>query len=61
MIWDTIDKANFPHNLLLNNAQVSKIRQAFPNCSMANIKFSKIDLSKAAQLGEGFQANVLHL
>ena len=42
---------NFPHKLLLTNTQVSKIRKAFANGSSANIKFSKTQLSKFAQLG----------
>ena len=35
------DQANFPHILVLNNTQVSKICKAFSNGSSANIKFSK--------------------
>ena len=51
------DEANFPNKLLLTNTQVSKIRKAFTNGSLANIKFSKTQLSKV-QSG-GF--NILNL
>ena len=40
------DETNFPHKLLLTDTQVSKIRKAFANGSLANIKFSKTQLSK---------------
>ena len=45
------DETNFPHKLLLTNTQVSKIRKAFANGSSANIKFSKIQLSKMIHSG----------
>ena len=38
-------EANFPYNILLNDTQVSKIRKAFANVSLANIKFSRTELS----------------
>ena len=46
---DSNDETNFPHELLLTDAQVSKIRKAFGNGSSANIKFSKTQLSKMIQ------------
>ena len=51
------DEANFPNKLLLTNRQVSKIRKAFTNGSLANIKFSKTQLSKVKSGG----FNVLNL
>ena len=45
------DETNFPHKLLLTDTQVSKIRNAFGKSSSADIKFSKTQLSKIAQLG----------
>ena len=44
MIGD--DKTNFPHKLVLNNRQVSNIRQTFGNHSLADIRLSKTQLSK---------------
>ena len=44
MIGD--DKTNFPHKLVLNNRQVSNIRQTFVNHSSADIRLSKTQLSK---------------
>ena len=46
MIGESNDKANFPHELLLTDRQISSIRKAFSNNSSANIKFSKTQLSK---------------
>ena len=46
MIGDSNDKANFPHELLLTDRQVSSIRKAFANNSSVDIKFSKTQLSK---------------
>ena len=51
MIGDSNDKANFPHELLLTNRQVSIIRIAFGNNSSHDIKFSKTQLSKMIQSG----------
>ena len=42
-------EANFPYKLLLTNTQVSRICKAFANGSSANIKFSKIQLSRMVQ------------
>ena len=52
MIGDSNDEANFPHELLLTNRQVSSIRKAFSNNSSVDIKFSKTQLSKIIQSGE---------
>ena len=51
MIGDSNDKANFPHELLLTDRQVSSIRKAFSNNSSADIEFSKNQLSKMIQSG----------
>ena len=45
------DETDFPHKLLLTNTQVAQIRKVFANDSLANIKFSKTQLSKIVQLG----------
>ena len=49
MIGDSNDEANFPHELLLTDRQVSSIRKAFSNNSSVDIKFSKTQLSKIIQ------------
>ena len=41
MIGDSKDEANFPHELLLTDRQVSSICKAFSNNSSVDIKFSK--------------------
>ena len=51
MIGDSNDQTNFPHELLLTDRQISTIRNAFPNNSSVDIKFSKIQLSKMIQSG----------
>ena len=51
-------ETNFPHNLLLGDTQVSRLRKAFANGSSANIKLSKTQLSKMVQLG-GFLGRLL--
>ena len=51
LIWSSNDETNFPHKLLLTDTQVSKICKAFTNGSSANIKVSKIQLSKMLQQG----------
>ena len=58
MIGDSNDEANFPHELLLTDRQVSSIRKAFSNNSSADIKFSKTQLSKMIQSG-GFLGKLL--
>ena len=45
-IVNSNDKTNFPHQLLLTDTQVSKLRKVFPNSSTANIKFSKTQFCK---------------
>ena len=51
MIGYSNDETNFPHKLILTDTEVSKIRKAFANDSLANIKFSKTQLSKMIQSG----------
>ena len=56
MIGD--NETNFPHQLSLTNRQVSNLHKAFSNQSSADIKLSKIQLSKMIQLG-GFLGSLL--
>ena len=49
MIGESNDEANFLHELLLTDRQVSSIRKAFLNNSSADFKFSKTQLSKIIQ------------
>ena len=49
-VGDSNDEANFPHHLMLTHTQISSIRKTLANNSSANIKFSKIWLSKIVQL-----------
>ena len=58
IIGDSYDKANFPHELLLTNRQVSSICKAFANNSSVDIMFSKAQLSKMIQSG-GFLGKLL--
>ena len=58
MIGDSNDEANFPHELLLTDRQVSSICKAFSNNSSVDIKFSKTQLSKMIQSG-GFLGKLL--
>ena len=51
VIGGSIDGANFPHNLLLNDIKLSRFRKAFANGSSANITFSITQLSKTIKLG----------
>ena len=51
VIGDSNDNANFPHELLLTDRQVSSIRKGFANNSSVDIKFSKTQLSKMIQSG----------
>ena len=39
------NEANFPHELLLTNRQVSNLRKSFANNSSTDIKLSKTQLS----------------
>ena len=50
LIGNSNDEITFLHKLLLTDPHISKIRTAFANISSANIKFSKIQLSKIVQL-----------
>ena len=58
MIGDSNVETNFPHMLLLTNRHFSRISKTFSNDSLANIKFSKIQLSKMIQL-RGFIGRLL--
>ena len=58
MIGDSDDKANFPHELLLTNRQVSNLRKAFANNFSTHIKLSKTQISKMIQSG-GFLGRLL--
>ena len=60
MIVDSNDKINFPHELLLTNRQVAKLRKAFANNSTTNINIilPKSQLSKVMQSG-GFLGRLL--
>ena len=51
VVGDSNDKNNFPHNFLLTNTQVSKLRKAFANNSSVNIKLSKTQLHKIGKSG----------
>ena len=44
LIGSSNDETNFPYKLLLTNTQVSKIRIAFANDSLANMRFSRTQL-----------------
>ena len=46
VVGDSNDENNFPHKLLLINAQFLRFREAFPNNSSAHIKLSKTQLHK---------------
>ena len=56
MIGD--NEANFPHELLLTDRQVSNLRKSFANNSSTDIKLSKTQLSKIIQSG-GFVGRLL--
>ena len=58
IIGDSNDVANFLHELLLTDRQISSIRKAFPNNSSADIKLSKTQLSKMTQ-SRGFLGKLL--
>ena len=58
MIGDSHDEANFPHELLVRDRQVSSIRKAFANNLSADIKFLRTQLSKMIQSG-GFFGELL--
>ena len=54
------DENNFWYELLLTNTQVSKLRKAFANNFLDNIKLSKTQLHKIGQSG-GFLGRLLGL
>ena len=65
LIGNSNDETNFPHNLLLTDTHVSKIRKVITNGSSANFhinknktKISKIQSSKMIQSG-GILADLL--
>ena len=58
MIGGSIDKVNFPQELLLTGRQVSSIHKAFANNSSVDIKFSRTQLSKMILSG-GFLGKLL--
>ena len=58
MIGGSNDEANFLHELLLTDRQVSSICKSFANNSLADIKFSKTQLSKMIQ-SRGFLGKLL--
>ena len=49
LIRNCNDETNFPHELLITNTQVPKIRKAFANGSPGTIKVAKSQLSKTIQ------------
>ena len=51
MLLQIVDGNNFPHRLLITNAQVSKLRKAFENGLSSNIKLSETRLQKIGQSG----------
>ena len=51
VVGDANDETNFLHKLLSTNTQVSRVCKASAKGSSANIKFSKFQLCKMAQLG----------
>ena len=41
MVYESTDETNYSQKSLLTNTQISRLRKAFANGSLANIKFSK--------------------
>ena len=58
VVGDSNDVNNFPHKLLLTNTQVSRLRKAFANGSLPNIKLPKTEFHKLRQSG-GFLGRLL--
>ena len=58
IIGNSVDKINFPHELLLTNRQIASLRKAFANYLSTDIKLSKAQLSKMIQPG-GFLGKLL--
>ena len=52
------DETNFPHKLLLTNAQIAQLRKVFANNLTVNVTLSKTQLSKMIQSG-GFLGRLL--
>ena len=48
---DSNDENNFPHELLLTNTEVLKLRKALVNNFSADMKLSKTELHKTVQPG----------
>ena len=57
MLGDSSDGTHFPSKLLLIDRQVSRLRKAFANNSLVNVKILKTQLSKIVQLG-GFSGGL---
>ena len=51
VVSDSNGENNFPHKLLLTDAQVSRLCKAFANGSSVNIKLSESQRSKMVQSG----------
>ena len=49
---DSNDETNFPQKLLLTDRQVLRLRKAFANNLLANIKLSRIEMPKIVQSRE---------
>ena len=58
MIWDSNDKTNFSHQLLLTDRKILRPRKGFANKSSSNIRLSKNHVSKRMQ-SEGFLGRLL--
>ena len=58
VVRDSSDDTIFPHKLLLIDTQILRLRKAFANNSLANIKLSKTQLYKIGQ-SEGFLRRLL--
>ena len=51
MIGNSYDEANFPHELLLTNRQITATRKAFTGHASTDIKLSKAQLTKMQKGG----------
>ena len=62
LLWNAVgssnNEPNFLHKLFLTNTQVLKIRKAFANGLLVNIKLSKIQLSKMVQSGSSMAFSI---
>ena len=54
VVGDSNGENNFPHKFLLTNTQVSRLRKAFGNGSLASLKLSKTQLKKKKDNQEDF-------